>query len=218
MKTIMVVSVLFLSGISSALAQENAMVADMALPHQPGELAPKVGLAPVEDNAKKSAHHGFWYYANPTPRTFEEGIMWGGCALDMVGTFKNVTHPQWYNYSDKYGSIYSTKIPFTEGWATLFGNRNAAGAIGINLAIDWGVQMANRRLAIRAARGGKWWKVAKHLGDAFLVEEGAEHVYYGIGNFRYDARMQRVMKAWGPGGCWQNSPVAIGTPAALVCH
>ena len=125
----------------------------------------------------QSAHRGFKYYFNPLPRSATEAILWGGYTVDMVGTVKNVTHPQWYDgYNAANGVFYSKKGDFIEGgWAKFLGNRNAPAIVSANFLLDWGIVALNRRIGVKAETGSRRWKVISRVSNGLVLSKGLGH-------------------------------------------
>lgn len=207
-----------LGGASVSVAQESLEeIKPLPLDVRLRPLEPLVAL-PTSPSPLKSVpplkrldwpkRRGVWYYLSPAPRNWEEAVLWGGHAVDMVSTVQFMTHPRYVSVYD--GTFRNRNYPpgmFEEvGWFRFVGPRNAPGVVAATTMFDVGIIVLDRWLDTKE---GKKWKVFQLIGRGCLFGRGLWQTELGIRNFRWTARKEKLLTdGLAPGSYfWHDKPL-----------
>ena len=126
-----------------------------------------------------------------TPFAFRasEFVLAGATTFDMSTTVVSLDHPTTAHGSD--GLIVARYYAEEQGWAGMFGKRDAWTAVTANVFLNAGIDRYSRRLS---ARGGRW----RALGYGMNFAKAAFNTGAAISNIRNNERIdQRVRRATG---------------------
>lgn len=118
-----------------------------------------------------------------------EFFLGGATAFDMSTTVTSLDHPTTAHGSN--GLIIAHYYAEEQGWAGIFGRRDAWTAVTANVLLNATIDRYGRRLY---ARGGRW----RALGYGVIIAKATFNSMAAIGNIRSNGRIdQRIQRMTG---------------------